>query len=242
MEEYVILVDENDNPIGKEEKVKCHLPNGKLHRAFTVLLFNEEGKLLLTKRSQSKMLWPNDWDGTVASHPRESETYISSAERRLPEEIGVICSLDYLFKFEYHVPYKDIGSENEICGTLIGILRDSSTINLVKDEIDETKWITVDELISDLQKKSRIFCPWMLIALYLIPSSKSSMRDKYNSLLSTWIKQEIKKPLEDSIKFHLPSANLISNNCPSQISTQAFASFDTRLTVDLFGNLEFDIT
>ncbi len=207
MEEYVILVDENDNPIGKEEKVKCHLPNGKLHRAFTVLLFNEEGKLLLTKRSQSKMLWPNDWDGTVASHPRESETYVSSAERRLPEEIGVICSLDYLFKFEYHVPYKDIGSENEICGTLIGILRDSSTINLVKDEIVETKWVTVDELISDLQEKPRIFCPWMLIALYLIPSSKSSMLDKYNSLLSTWIKQEIKKPLEDSIKFHLPDDN-----------------------------------
>jgi len=207
MEEYVILVDENDNPIGKEEKVKCHLPNGKLHRAFTILLFNEEGKLLLTKRSQSKMLWPGDWDGTVASHPRESETYVSSAERRLPEEIGVICSLDYLFKFEYHVPYKDIGSENEICGTLIGILRDSSTINLVKDEIVETKWVTVDELISDLQEKPRIFCPWMLIALYLIPSSKSSMLDKYNSLLSTWIKQEIKKPLEDSIKFHLPDDN-----------------------------------
>ncbi len=207
MEEYVILVDKNDNPIGKEEKVKCHLPNGKLHRAFTVLLFNEEGKLLLTKRSQSKMLWPNDWDGTVASHPRESETYVSSAERRLPEEIGVICNLNYLFKFEYHVPYKDIGSENEICGTLIGILRDSSTINLVKDEIVETKWVTVDELISDLQEKPRIFCPWMLIALYLIPSSKSSMRDKYNSLLSTWIKQEIKKPLEDSIKFHLPDDN-----------------------------------
>ncbi len=207
MEEYVILVDKNDNPIGKEEKVKCHLPNGKLHRAFTVLLFNEDGKLLLTKRSQSKMLWPNDWDGTVASHPRESETYVSSAERRLPEEIGVICNLNYLFKFEYHVPYKDIGSENEICGTLIGILRDSSTINLVKDEIVETKWVTVDELISELEKKPRIFCPWMLIALYLIPSSKSSMLDKYNSLLSTWIKQEIKKPLEDSIKFHLPDDN-----------------------------------
>ncbi len=207
MEEYVILVDENDNPIGKEEKVKCHLPNGKLHRAFTVLLFNEEGKLLLTKRSQSKMLWPNDWDGTVASHPRESETYVSSAQRRLPEEIGVTCSLDYLFKFEYHVPYKDIGSENEICGTLIGILRDSSTINLVKDEIDETKLVTADELISDLQEKPRIFCPWMLIALYLIPSSKSSMLEKYNSLLSRWIKQEIKKPLEDSIKFHLLDDN-----------------------------------
>ena len=53
-EEFVILVDENDNPIGSEEKVKCHLPNGKLHRAFTALLFDEEGRLVLTKRAKEK--------------------------------------------------------------------------------------------------------------------------------------------------------------------------------------------
>ena len=56
MDEFVILVDGKDNPIGKEEKVKCHLPDGKLHRAFTALIFNNEGKLLLTRRSDSKML------------------------------------------------------------------------------------------------------------------------------------------------------------------------------------------
>ena len=113
MEEYVILVDQDDNPIGKEDKVKCHLPNGKLHRAFTALIFNGDGKLLLTKRSESKMLWPNDWDGTVASHPKESETYVLSAERRMPEEIGIACKMNYVNKFEYHVPYKDIGFESE---------------------------------------------------------------------------------------------------------------------------------
>ncbi len=76
-DEYVILVDKNDVPIGKEEKVKSHLPNGKLHRAFTALLFDKEGRLVITRRSSSKMLWPGDWDGTVASHPREGETYVS---------------------------------------------------------------------------------------------------------------------------------------------------------------------
>ena len=146
-DEYVILVDKNDIPIGKEEKVKSHLPNGKLHRAFTVMLFDKEGRLVITRRSPSKMLWPGDWDGTVASHPRESETYVSSAQRRIPEEIGISCKFDYLFKFEYHVPYKDIGSENEICGTLIGVIENSTQFNLVKDEISETKWITADELI-----------------------------------------------------------------------------------------------
>jgi len=202
-DEYVILVDKNDNPIGLEEKVKCHLPNGKLHRAFTALIFDKEGRLLVTRRSLSKMLWPGDWDGTVASHPREKETYVSSAERRMPEEIGISCKFDYLFKFEYHVPYKDVGSENEICATLLGIVEKSSKFRLVKEEIAEIKWITADELIEDLQKNPEIYCPWMLIAIYLLPKSEKSMLTKYKSIMSQWIKSEIKNPLEESIKYHL---------------------------------------
>jgi len=207
VDEYVILVDKNDNPIGLEEKVKCHLPNGKLHRAFTALMFDKEGRLLVTRRSLSKMLWPGDWDGTVASHPREKETYVSSAERRMPEEIGISCKFDYLFKFEYHVPYKDVGSENEICATLLGIVEKSSKFNLVKEEIAEIKWITADELIEDLQKNPEIYCPWMLIAIYLLPNSEKSMLTKYKSVMSQWIKSEIKNPLEESIKYHLQDNN-----------------------------------
>jgi len=207
MEEYVILVDKNDNPIGREEKMKCHLPNGKLHRAFTVLIFDKKGRLLLTKRSNAKMLWPDDWDGTVASHPRESESYVSSAERRLPEEIGISSKLDYLFKFEYHVPYKNIGSENEICGTLIGILDGSSTIKLVKDEISDTVWITPKELMNNLKKTPEVYCPWMLIALYLLSFSEIQMLNKYQTILSEWIKNDIKNALNLSIKFHLSDTN-----------------------------------
>ena len=203
-EEFVILVDENDNPIGKEEKVKCHLPNGKLHRAFTALLFDKENRLALTRRSESKMLWPGDWDGTVASHPRESETYVSSAERRMPEEVGIPCQMDYLFKFEYHVPYKDVGSENEICGTLLGIVDSESKFNLVEDEISEVKWVTADELLLEIKNKPEIYCPWMLIALYLLPSSDQKMREKHSECLEKWMSPEMKSALENSIKLHLP--------------------------------------
>ncbi len=183
MEEYVILVDENDNPIGKEEKVKCHLPNGKLHRAFTALIFNDDGKLLLTKRGDGKMLWPNDWDGTVASHPRESETYVSSAERRMPEEIGIDCKMNYINKFEYHVPYKDIGSENEICGTLIGTISSFDESSLIKDEISEIKWINPDELKNELEQNKDVYCPWMVIALYFLADSDPDTLEKFNSLI-----------------------------------------------------------
>jgi len=202
-EEFVILVDENDNPIGSEEKVKCHLPNGKLHRAFTALLFDNKGRLVLTRRAKEKMLWPNDWDGTFASHPRESETYVSSGERRMPEELGIKGTLDYLHKFEYHVPYKDVGSENEICGTLIGVIDASTELKEIEGEIDEIKWISSKELILELKTNSEIYCPWMLIALELLEKSDKSMLEKHANVLSTWMNSEVHDELQKAIKIHL---------------------------------------
>ena len=207
MEEYVILVDENDNPIGKEDKVKCHLPNGKLHRAFTALIFNGEGKLLLTKRSEGKMLWPNDWDGTVASHPRESETYVTSAERRMPEEIGISCKMNYVNKFEYHVPYKDIGSENEICGTLIGTIDSFDESSMIKDEISEIKWINPDELKNELEHNRDVYCPWMVIALYFLADSDTNTLEKFNSLITKWASDDLKPVYQNAIKHYIPDNN-----------------------------------
>jgi len=207
LEEYLILVDEKDNPIGTEEKIKCHLPNGLLHRAFTALIFDKNGRLVLTKRAKEKMLWPNDWDGTVASHPRDSETYVSSGERRMPEELGIQCKLDYLFKFEYHVPYKDVGSENEICGTLIGIADDSSQFRQIEGEIDEIKWISAKDLLSELKTNPKIYCPWMIIALVLLDKSEKPMLEKYGNILSTWMNNEMHDGFQQAIKVHLPDGN-----------------------------------
>lgn len=203
-DEYVILVDESDNPIGSEEKVKCHLPNGKLHRAFTALLFDKSGRLVLTRRAKEKMLWPEDWDGTIASHPREGETYTSSAERRMPEEVGISCKMDYLMKFEYHVPYKNIGSENEICGTLIGIIDESTKFKIVEGEIDEIKWISANELHSEIKNNPKIYCPWMLIALIFLGRSEKKMLEKYKDILSSWINSDLQIELKKAIQIHLP--------------------------------------
>ena len=203
-EEFVILVDENDNVIGTEEKVKCHLPNGRLHRAFTALLFDKNGRLVLTRRAKEKMLWPGDWDGTFASHPRKSETFVSSGERRMPEELGIEGKLDYLHKFEYHVPYKDVGSENEICGTLIGIIDESTKLKEIEGEIDEIKWVSADELVIEISKNPKIYCPWMLIALKLLERSNKLMLDRHANVLATWMNEEMHRKLLEAIKVHLP--------------------------------------
>lgn len=203
-DEFVVLVDKNDNAIGLEEKIKCHLPNGKLHRAFTTLLFDTTARLLLTKRSKNKMLWPDWWDGSVASHPRESETYVLSGQRRLSDEIGMSCKLEYLFKFEYHVPYKDIGSENEICGTLIGIVNEPSDVNPMKEEISEASWVTNDEILADLENRPQVYCPWMVLALHLLPNSNMNILPQHKTILESWIKSNSKQTLVKSVKYHFP--------------------------------------
>ena len=150
------------------------------------------------------MLWPSDWDGTFASHPREGETYVSSGERRMPEELGISGKLDYLHKFEYHVPYKNVGSENEICGTLIGIAEESEKLEKIEGEIDEIKLISAKDLLSGISDNPEIYCPWMLIALEFLERSDESTLKKYENTLSEWTGDEMHKGLLKAINVHLP--------------------------------------
>jgi len=162
MPEYILTVDENDNVIGKEEKIKCHLGNGILHRAFTLMVFNDKNELLITKRSQKKMLWPGIWDGSISSHLHEGEGYEDAGRRRLPQELGVESDdVRFLFKIRYQTPYKDIGSENEFDAALI-----TKGINEVfpkKEEIPEYKFVDLKELKGDMKNNPEKYAPWFII-------------------------------------------------------------------------------
>ncbi len=169
--EILFLVDENDKVIGSEEKKKCHLKDGLLHRAIFVLLFNYKNQFLLTQRSKYKPLWPLIWDGACASHPRyPNEDYFDCAKRRIKEELGVLCPLKYLFKLRYQAKYKDVGSENEICAIFIGVCNDKIKIN--KKEIADYKWIDFKELKREIEKNPEKFSPWLKKTLRKISSSK----------------------------------------------------------------------
>lgn len=204
--EYVILVDEFDRPIGTEEKTRCHMPDGKLHRAFTALLFEKDsGRLILGRRASEKMLWPGYWDGTFASHPRESESYKSSCERRMPEELGIATQFDYLHKFEYHIPYKDVGSENEICATMVGTIPDASDIVQISGEIDGIKTISAKEIESSVTDNADTYCPWMLVALYLLDRSDRDALESNARILDPWMKSGVKNAIRHAIKTHMPN-------------------------------------
>ena len=100
MSNSVILVDALDNKLGTMDKMQAHVL-GKLHRAFSVFIFNSKGELLLQQRAFDKYHSGGKWTNTCCSHPAPGEKTIDAAYRRLQEEMGMTCELQYGFNFIY---------------------------------------------------------------------------------------------------------------------------------------------
>ena len=140
--ELLILVDENDNEIGNKSKAECHDGQGILHRAFSLFIFNAEGKLLLQQRSADKRLWPKYWSNSCCSHPRQGESMDEAIQRRLHQELGMTSTLKFLYKFQYQAPFGDLGSEHELCWVYIGYSEDKVRAN--ENEIAAWRFIDPD--------------------------------------------------------------------------------------------------
>lgn len=157
--ESLILVDEADREVGFMSKARCHEGNGVLHRAFSLLIFNERGELLLQRRSAAKPLWPHYWSNSCCSHPRRAESLEQAIHRRLYEELGLACPLQFLFKFQYQAQYGSAGSEHELCSVFIG--RSSGDVRADRDEIADWRWVSPEGLADEMRGAggSR-FTPW----------------------------------------------------------------------------------
>ena len=127
-EQDVIAVDADDTKQGLVNRLDAHTGDGIRHRAFTALLFDEDGNVLLAQRAADKRLWDTHWDGTVASHPVEGQTQVEATEQRLEEELGITPDqyddLRITDKFEYKRYYLDQGVEWEVCAVLKCTLSD----------------------------------------------------------------------------------------------------------------------
>jgi len=163
MSEDLILVDENDNVVGYEEKENSHQGELPLHRAFSVIIFNSKNQMLVQKRSDKKKTWPGFWANACCSSPKKGEDVIDSAKRRMQEELGFNCELKFLFKFRYKAKYDDDWGENEIDHVLQGGY--DGPINPNEDEIDEIKFTNIEELKEDAKNNPDKYAPWFLIIL-----------------------------------------------------------------------------
>jgi len=154
----LILVDADDRETGYLSKVECHDGDGILHRAFSVFLFNDQGELLLQKRSADKRLWPMYWTNTCCSHPRQRESMQLATERRLQQELDTASALEFIYKFAYQARFGDLGSENELCSVYLGRLEREATAN--DAEIAALRYAGVKTLQAEIESNPDNYTPW----------------------------------------------------------------------------------
>lgn len=160
MEDYVILVDENDNQIGLMPKMEAH-EKAVLHRAFSVFVFNKKGDLMIQQRAASKYHSPLLWTNTCCSHQKAGETNIEAGKRRLFEEMGFTTELEEVFSFIYKAPFDNGLTEHELDYVLIGYFDDKPTIN--KEEVVDYKWMNLEDVKADIQKNPQNYTAWFQI-------------------------------------------------------------------------------
>jgi isopentenyl-diphosphate delta-isomerase type 1 len=166
--EQVILVDENDNPIGTAEKLEAHR-KALCHRAFSVfvLRFGTEYEVLLQQRAKEKYHSPNLWTNTCCSHPRPNEDIIEAGQRRLREEMGLILPLKNIGRFHYIAHFDNGLTENEVDHVLAGLLNNEEILPNPA-EVQAYRWITISRLKNDLKTHPEQYTPWLATALEII--------------------------------------------------------------------------
>lgn len=160
--EEVILVDEQDREIGTMEKLAAH-KLGKLHRAFSILVFNGKGELMLQQRARNKYHSGGLWTNTCCSHPRPGETAIEAGKRKLTQEMGFDCELTFSHKFIYKVELDNNLIEHEWDHVLIGSY--DGTPNLNPEEALNWKFIALDSLQKDVAINPHLYTQWFKIIL-----------------------------------------------------------------------------
>ncbi|MFC1668803.1 isopentenyl-diphosphate Delta-isomerase [Spirochaetota bacterium] len=158
----VVLVDENDNELGTEDKITAHV-EGKLHRAFSVFVFNDEGKLMLQRRAEDKYHSGGLWSNTVCSHPGPGEEIIEAAHKRLKNEMGFDCPINEIFSFVYQADFENNLSEYELDHVFFGAFNGIPHVN--EKEVYDWKWVDVSELKNNIEEEPELYTYWLKEAL-----------------------------------------------------------------------------
>jgi len=156
----VMLVNGDDEMQGTMDKLQAHR-FGRLHRAFSVFVFNTKGELLLQQRAIEKYHSGGLWTNTCCGHPRPGEKSMDAARRRLNEEMGMDCPLVYRFKFTYKVGLDNGLTENEIDHVFFGI-SDELPI-LEPTEACGYEYADINNLERELTTRPGIYSEWLKI-------------------------------------------------------------------------------
>lgn len=160
--EKVILVDEHDNELGSMEKTEAHR-KGVLHRAFSVLLFNSKGELLLQKRSANKYHSAGLWTNTCCSHPKPNESIEHAVRRRLMEEMGIDTQPKYAYKFIYKANLDNNLIEHELDYVYTGLCDYQPNINV--QEVESWKFASLHYVKEHMQNNPEVYTYWFRLII-----------------------------------------------------------------------------
>jgi isopentenyl-diphosphate delta-isomerase len=174
-QEYVVLVDEQDNPLGQMEKMETHM-KGMLHRAFSVFIFNKNNELILQQRAFSKYHSPGLWTNTCCSHPRNGEITVMAAHRRLVEEMGFDCDFNEAFSFLYKSDVGDGLIEHEFDHVFIGKSEKKPFIN--EQEVNDWKYMKMEDIRTDMDQNPDRYTVWFKIAFDEVENYLNKINNK----------------------------------------------------------------
>ncbi|MCX8489795.1 MAG: isopentenyl-diphosphate Delta-isomerase [Cyclobacteriaceae bacterium] len=174
----VILVDENDNAIGTMEKMEAHI-KGQLHRAFSIVVFNSRGEMLIQKRASTKYHSGGLWTNTCCSHPTPKEEIELTVKKRLLFEMGIELSPKFAYKFMYHTRLDQNLIEHEVDYVFKGVYDGDPLVNA--EEVEDWKFISMNSLVSNIARNPDSYTYWFKLMIehpefhYLVsPSDKVS--------------------------------------------------------------------
>jgi isopentenyl-diphosphate delta-isomerase len=162
MSDHVILVDENDREIGVADKLQAHRLR-QLHRAFSIFIFNEGGKLLLQKRARQKYHSGGLWTNTCCSHPAPGAELLQQARHKLQQEMGFACDLKHVLSFRYTAEVDNGLYENELDHIFVGTYNGEPAINPA--EVEAWQWVDWSELKQDIQLHPERYTYWLSLAI-----------------------------------------------------------------------------
>ena len=175
MSEAVIQVTENDDVIGPISKLDSHHKEGKFHRAFSVMLFDSTGRLLLQRRASHKITFPNVWANSCCSHPLHSDEEMElknalgvkrAAIRKLEQELGInpsqvpIEKFEFVTKMRYQARQNEDWIEREIDHCLV--IHADVDLEINPNEVDEVMWVSQEDLEEMLvaEDPENVIAPW----------------------------------------------------------------------------------
>ena len=159
MDEFVVLIDEQNNVIGTAPKDTVHTKDTPLHRGFSLFIFNSKKEILLTKRAEIKKTFPGVWTNTVCGHPGPDEPNIDAVKRRLKDELGINgVEIKEVAPYRYRFADKNGTVENEICPILVGYTDSNPTPN--SSEVSDWKWIPWETFLEEIKKDPSAYSPW----------------------------------------------------------------------------------